>query len=492
MKTQLTCIGLDGVGVIIAPTPFMAPPVRLTTVAATTTAFSNRAWVQAWVRTAAIGTLLLVAVFVGYDLLERMLLVRVFSAERLFAFHVYRGVGASVMLGSWAVYNVWRTRRQYDVAYSEAYRKLEAAMEERTRALVRTQAFTERLFDALRDRLVVLDSKGNIVKANRIALEALGGVDPRGRPCNQFGGACEKQCVAQIAFDTRQPVVGQAVRTDPKTGRIFNVDAYPVPDPDGGEPLIIEVARDVTEAKNLEAQLRYQEKLAALGVLAAGIAHDIGNPLASMSSELEMMERERDLGRVHESVTVLQSQVARITRTLREMNDFARRRGDEVTAVFVSVALEDAMRMVRHDPRARRLRLRVDASPGLPALRGVEDHLVMVLVNLMINAFDATPGEGTVVLRARLSDSSGVCIEVCDDGKGMSDEVRRRALEPLFTTKADGRGTGLGLSVSAEIVHAMGGKLSLESSLGHGTTVRLTFPDDSIAHKDHAHETAHV
>ncbi|MCC6554898.1 MAG: PAS domain-containing protein [Polyangiaceae bacterium] len=442
--------------------------------------FSTRAWIRAWVRTAVVGTALLVFIFAGYEVVERFFLAGRLRTEQLFALHIWRGMSASVLLGTWSVYNVWRARREYDAAYARAYRVLEQAMQERTRVLGRTQAFTERLFDALRDRLVVLDGMGRVVKANRVALEALHGEDPRGKPCSQFGKACDAACIAKIAFNTRKPVVGQVVRTDPATGRIFCVDAYPVPDPDGGQQLIIESARDITESKNLEAQIRYQEKFAALGVLASGIAHDIGNPLSSMSSELEMLERETDLAAVRESVGVLRGQVARITRIVREMQDFSCRRGEEVSAVSIPLAIEDALRMVRHDPRARKVRVLADVPPGLPELNGVEDHLVMVLVNLIINAFDAMPEGGELTVRASPA-PGGASIEVIDTGTGMTEEVRRRALEPLFTTKGRGRGTGLGLSVSADILKSMGGSLEIESAPGAGTTVRLIVPARAAA-----------
>jgi len=283
------------------------------------------------------------------------------------------------------------------------------------------------------------------------------------------------------------------LRTDPRTGRIFAVEAYPVPAPDGGPPLVVECARDVTVAKNVEAQLRYQEKLAALGVLAAGIAHDIANPLASMSSELEMLERERDLDMVHESISELRKQVARIGRTLRDMNDFARRRGDEASAVSVDEAIDDALRMVQHDPRARKVAVTKDVAAGLPRLRLVEDQVVMVLVNLLINAYDAMPNGGHVRVTAKARADGGVELAVIDDGTGMTDEVRRRATEPMFTTKAHGRGTGLGLSVSADVMKAYGGALELDSSPGRGTTVTLAFPRSTVvAPNAHAEVSAHV
>jgi signal transduction histidine kinase len=176
------------------------------------------------------------------------------------------------------------------------------------------------------------------------------------------------------------------------------------------------------------------------------------------------------------SVGVLRGQVSRIDRTLREMRDFARRRGDDPAGVRVEVAVEDALRMVRHHPQARRVRIDVDVAPDLPPLRLIEDHLVMVLVNLFLNAFDAIGGgSGTLAVRAR--DEGGfVTIAICDDGAGMTEEVRRRATAPLFTTKEEGRGTGLGLTVTADLVRAAGGTLDIASAPGRGTTVTLRLP----------------
>jgi two-component system NtrC family sensor kinase len=175
-------------------------------------------------------------------------------------------------------------------------------------------------------------------------------------------------------------------------------------------------------------------------------------------------------------VATLRHHVERIGRTLREMTDFARRRGDESTAITVGNAVEDALRMVRHDPRARRIVFTTDIPPDLSEVRMVEDQLVMVLVNLMINAFDAMPEGGALVVRGEPAGRSHVRISVTDTGTGMSEEVLRRATEPLFTTKAGGRGTGLGLSISADVLHAAGGSLDIESRPAHGTTVHLTCP----------------
>jgi signal transduction histidine kinase len=235
----------------------------------------------------------------------------------------------------------------------------------------------------------------------------------------------------------------------------------------------LEKARAV--AQLLEAQVRHQEKMAGLGVLAAGFAHDMGNPLASLSTELELLEGETDIARYRESLDVLRRHVGRMSRTLREMVDFARRRREEVTDVSIASAVDDSSRLVLHDPRWKKVRLDVDVPADLPRVRMVEDHLVLVLVNLMINAGDAMPDGGTVAITARPR-GRFVDLTVRDTGQGMTADVLARAKAPMFTTKPGGRGTGLGLAVCDNVVRSVGGEMTIASAPGAGTEVTITLP----------------
>lgn len=232
----------------------------------------------------------------------------------------------------------------------------------------------------------------------------------------------------------------------------------------------------------LEALVRHQEKMAGLGMLTAGFAHDLGNPLASLSTELELLEGETDLAEVHASLAVLGKQVARMSRTLREMVDFARRRRDEVADVSITAAVSDSARLVHHDPRWRKVDLRIDLPNDLPAVHMVEDHLVLVLVNLMLNAADAMPNGGVLAVTATCpARGDHVVLRMRDTGTGMTPEVLARAKAPLFTTKGATRGTGLGLAVSDGIVRSVGGTLELTSSPGAGTEVAIHLPARSDA-----------
>jgi signal transduction histidine kinase len=235
------------------------------------------------------------------------------------------------------------------------------------------------------------------------------------------------------------------------------------------------------DIEQLAARLRHQEKMASLGALAAGFAHDLGNPLASLSTELELLEGETDASRMHESLGVLRQHVARMSRTLREMVDFARRRHEEATWVSVARAVADAERLVAHDPRWRRVRFTVAVPSDLPPVHIVEDYLVLVLVNLMINAADAMPNGGALTITAR-EGGDRVSLVVRDNGTGMSKEVLANATAPLFTTKSNGRGTGLGLAVSSDVVRAAGGELALSSEPGAGTEVTITLPSRRGSH----------
>ncbi len=167
--------------------------------------FSRRDWARVWLRAAAVGTLLLAVYFVGYELLEQLWMKERLPVDRLFTLHRYRGLLASALIGTTSIYVIWRSRRTHDQAFLQAYREVEEVMRTRTLALDQNRAFTERLFDALRDRLIVVDRDGVIVKANRVAIESICGTSPVGHTCSMLGGACSPSEEAVSPFAPSGP-----------------------------------------------------------------------------------------------------------------------------------------------------------------------------------------------------------------------------------------------------------------------------------------------
>jgi signal transduction histidine kinase len=391
-------------------------------------------WRDLWARTALEGAALVASYFIAWHIAELAFFADV-APSQLQTVHVLRGIGGALMLGTWSFVRICKARLVSDADTDKLMAQLGERVRLRTRELEEARAFTELLFNSLRERIVVVDHAGRIVKANRFALDA-----------------------------ARDP-----------TERVWDLERIPVPDEGGGPGFVLEVRRDVTQQRNLEAQLRHQEKMAGLGVLTAGFAHDLGNPLASLSTELELLEGEDDVTQLRESLGVLRKHVARMSRTLREMVDFARRRRDAVADVSIAAAVSDSARLVRHDPRWKQVELTIDIPRDLPAVHMVEDHLVLVLVNLMLNAADAMPTGGMLSVTARAT-GEAIELRLRDTGSGMPPDVLARAKAPMFTTKGAARGTGLGLSVCEGIVRSVGGTLELSSTAGVGTEVVVNLP----------------
>jgi signal transduction histidine kinase len=238
---------------------------------------------------------------------------------------------------------------------------------------------------------------------------------------------------------------------------------------------VLLVERVITEQKKLQTRLLHQEKMAAFGLLAAGVAHDMGNPLSSIEVQLQLLDERRLEAEEARVITTVRQEAGRLRRILREMVDFARRRRDEASLVSVQAVVQDALRLLRHDPRMRRVRIVQDFDPETPSVSVVEDHLMQVVLNLLINALDSMPEGGA--LRVELKPMrEQVVLRVHDTGLGMDRHVLARCFEPLFTTKAPGKGTGLGLSVSRDIVRAAGGEIELHSAPHNGTIVLVTLP----------------
>jgi signal transduction histidine kinase len=226
------------------------------------------------------------------------------------------------------------------------------------------------------------------------------------------------------------------------------------------------------------------EKMVAMGHMVAGITHEIANPLASMDSLLQLIQRKPE--RMNEkTLATLREQVARVHRIVQEMKQFARPADGQLQTVPLNDAVQQALEVLRYDKRLGRVEVRQELSPTVGSITLLPQALEQVLINLIQNALDAmepVQGEeqGTSArpaLTVRTERREGWCIvEVSDTGHGIPPEHIERLFEPFFTTKPVGHGTGLGLSISYSLVQKLGGSISVRSRVGEGTTFTIRLP----------------
>lgn len=231
----------------------------------------------------------------------------------------------------------------------------------------------------------------------------------------------------------------------------------------------------------------HQEKMAAIGALAAGVAHEIGNPIAAISGiAQDMVARKTEgLGTCDGEhcnpchPELIQTQTERLAAITREISEFASPQPAEPQLLDLNAQLRSTSSLIRYDKRLRQVELSLELDRNLPAIFGVADQLTQVIMNLLINAMDAlepvTDRQPTIVISTKV-EGERVCLTVEDNGPGMETEILERAFEAFFTTKPAGKGTGLGLSLCYSIMKKHGGNIEIESTPGKGTRVQAYFP----------------
>jgi signal transduction histidine kinase len=236
------------------------------------------------------------------------------------------------------------------------------------------------------------------------------------------------------------------------------------------ETRIAERTRELQEA---QAHLLHQEKMAAFGLLAAGIAHEVGNPLTSISSLVQVLQRRDCDGYTRDKLSLVNGQLQRIQMTLRELINFSRPASAAWARVGMDEILAEARNIAKYYKRTKGRTIELQVPPDLPPLYGVRDQLVQVFLNLVLNAIDATgPGGRIEVTAAR--HGNGLEVTVRDNGSGIAPGHAARLFQPYFTTKK--HGTGLGLFVTRTLVTDHGGTVTFESTPGRETVFRVRLP----------------
>jgi PAS domain S-box-containing protein len=367
--------------------------------------------------------------------------------------------------------------------------------------LDRLRVFNENILESLDDGLLVVDLGDRVVRWNS-ALEELYGIPRVDAVGHRLSDLFDAPVVDAICAARRDAPDGSTLSRLPvvarqrATGHTMIVNLAVVPLRTTGEQATtragtIVILEDVTRRVELEEQLQISEKMASIGLLAAGVAHEVNTPLTGISSFTQMLlegaDPEDPKTRLLEKIERQTFRAARIVNGLLSLSRPPSAPGRDLTAVDINVVLNDVLSLVEHQFQVQHVRVRRDLSATAVPVVGSEQKLQQVFLNLFLNAKDAMPKGGWLSVVTSLKDGKAV-VEVADTGSGIPSEHLARIYDPFFTTKSIGRGTGLGLSISYGIVREHHGSIECESILGQGTRFVVEFPP---AHSERSLRAAH-
>ncbi len=360
----------------------------------------------------------------------------------------------------------------------------------RTREIEAQRRFTAKIIDSLPVGLYVIDRDYRIQAWNRKRETGTQGV-------------VREEAIGRTDFDIlhRQPHsllkrefdrvfrTGQleAMETSSETfgeRRYYRLTKIPMR-VDGDEVThVITIGEDITEWKGVQQQVAQTEKLAAVGQLAAGVMHEINNPLATIGACVEALGLRRDDLPEHlrqgmdEYLRIIESELTRCNSIVNGLLDFSRPKARMKREARINQVVEDALFLVRHHDRFKGIKLQYHDADNVPTILANTEQLIQVFLALMLNSIDAMEGTGQLTVRTLLNPdrSDEVVVSIADTGAGISGEDIPKIFEPFFTTKQPGRGTGLGLSICYGIVQEHGGRLTVDSQVGHGTEFRVFLP----------------
>ncbi len=367
------------------------------------------------------------------------------------------------------------------------YRQLHLKAEE----LGRMREFNENILESLDDGLAVFDEHERIVRWNR-ALEDFYGVSRDDAVGRTLADVFDAGFVEALRAARDEHPEGAALFKMPLQGRasaedggavsrlMVNATVVPLQTGDGSSEVdgTILLVENVTERVRLEEQLQISEKMASIGLLAAGVAHEVNTPLTGISSYTQMLLENADAGDPKTQILEkIERQTFRAAKIVNGLLTLSRpgTPGGERTAVDLNGVINDVYSLLEHQFEASRIKVRRELAPEALMVLGIEHQLQQVFLNLILNARDAMPRGGWLTVSTR-RDDGWVVAEVADTGSGIPPEQLSRIYDPFFTTKAIGRGTGLGLSISYGIVREHDGTIRCDSAVGQGTRFTLALP----------------
>jgi len=374
---------------------------------------------------------------------------------------------------------------------------LERALAEQT---VRLRDADERFRSIFEDAPLALftyDRQGAVLRWNR-ALAALLGLPAEGATFQTLIREHPRQRmigITEAVFEGRGVTdIHWETQTDGGDRRYLSISTFPVRTASGSVAFGVAIVLDVSEKKHLEQALLQTEKMAALGTLASGLAHEVGTPMNVILGRAESLLKHTQEERTARGLQIIIAQIDRMTRLIQQLLTFARRKPLERRMIGINAVVEEGIALV--EEHARPFTLRFHRDPSLPAIRCDGDQMLQVLFNLLMNAIDSLQAGGVVEVATRMAQAerrsvarSGLQVDrgrpmveitIADTGCGIDPRHLHRIFDPFFTTKPVGKGTGLGLSVAQSIVRDHDGQIHATSAIGRGTTFRILLPLEPV------------
>ena len=381
-----------------------------------------------------------------------------------------------------------------ELAHTERSRQLEVEVASRTVEIERGRRFTEKIIDSLPLGLYVIDREFRIQSWNRKRETGMQGVSREEAIGRTIFEILHRQPAEMLrrefeeVFSSGRMQEYNVESISSGEARTYRITKIPMRLGDGPVTHVITIGEDVTDWREAQDRFSQAEKLAAIGQLAAGVMHEINNPLATIAACAESLGyRIDDLEKsgvtlapeTHDFIGIIDNEVQRCKQIVDGLLDFSRPKQPRKERVSVNEVVERTLFLLKHHVRFRKLSVETELDPLVGRVpQANAEQLVQVFMALLLNAMDAMGDRGLVriVSRSGETPAEGAVVEVIDQGHGIARSEIGKIFEPFYTTKGPGKGTGLGLSICYGIVQEHGGRVEVESTLGQGSTFRVVLP----------------
>lgn len=409
---------------------------------------SARLTIRQFIRYVGLPCLLYSMIFFGAsEFLEHWLYLKV-SEPTIHLLHLARGIASMFFIGGVLIWSLSRVQQTFES---------------------QIQSITS-LLNLARVGLIAFDSDFRVLSMNLRASEMLGSIYASN--FTEWVASIRETLKTRDTFECESPLGGGS-----------RLKLMSLQSQERGFLLLLS---DITDEKSMEQQFIIAEKMSAFGRIAGGLAHEMGTPLNIISGRAEIIEsmcnslcpvcNERAKPQVQKHISVIFQQIERISGIIQKLLAQTQEVETDLQDFSVNECVKRAVEFVSPDLNREAVRLEMMLSPDLPNLHGHPDQIQHVVLHLLLNAMDATQGRDGVLEVATLRKNGDVLLSVRDNGEGIPAENLTRVFDPFFTTKEFGKGTGLGLSVASSLIRAHGGKIEVESQIGHGTRFLITLP----------------